>query len=109
MKVGLDENIGVSLARALHAFGPRCDLVFLPELYGHGASDVALAERFAADGGDCAVSGDRHILARPHELVAYMDSGLVLIALPPAWNEKRAFYKAGFLIRWWQAILDQAA
>lgn len=62
--------------------------------------------RFAEDGGEAIITGDKKIRGRLHEQAAYIEAGLILYMLPPKWNDWKLFRKMAFLLNWWERISE---
>lgn len=69
------------------------------------SSDVPWLENFAADGGRAVISGDKGMRRRPHEREAITDLGLIVIFLPPSWNNAEFSAKSGYILYWWPVIM----
>ena len=110
MKVGLDENIGEAIYKALLPLvdPATTDLVHLPGFVGRGAKDIPLISAFRAADGEVLVSGDRNLAKRKTEVAAIRTTGLKLVVLPPSWNNLKLHAKAGFLIAGVEAPLGSA-
>lgn len=62
--------------------------------------------RFAHEGGNGILSGDRKILARPHQLMAIQQNKLVGVFLNKDWANARRHEQAAHIIWWWPRIED---
>lgn len=67
-------------------------------------ADETWIPRFVAEGGRVILSADRKIMARPHQLKALIDGGLIGVFLPAKWAESRGHAQAAHLLWWWPKI-----
>lgn len=105
MRFLLDENLPPAFARALDALAARDghSVGHALDLVQSGAADQVWIARLAQDGG-AAISGDRRMLTRKHELRALKDSQITTFILAPGWATLRFWDKAALLVRRWPAI-----
>jgi hypothetical protein len=107
LKVRLDENVSVRLARALQAFWSGkndVNLTWVRDFAPPGTKDPSWIKAFADEGGHAVVSGDANILQHWPDLVAYTESGLISYFPPTAWNRMKGYSKAAHLINWWPVL-----
>ena len=112
MKIAFDEHIPppVQLAVLPLLDGARFKnvTVVAAKKYAEppATSDVPWMEKFKADGGGAIVSGDNAMRRKPHERQAITDLRMVLIFLPPSWNNAEFAEKSGYIMYWWPVILE---
>ena len=68
--------------------------------------DAPWIRRFAADGGRAIVSSDRRMLTKPHEKLALVQSGLVVIFFSGAWYDWKFCAKSALILHWWPTIME---
>lgn len=68
-------------------------------------SDVPWIRRYAAAGGKIIVSGDTKMTTVPHERLALVQEGMVVVFFAPKWGNWPFCRKAALLLHWWPAIL----
>jgi hypothetical protein len=67
-------------------------------------NDVPWLKRFAADGGKVVISGNTQMKNVPHERLALVESGFVVIFFEGQWSEWQFFSKCALLLHWWPVI-----
>jgi hypothetical protein len=107
----LDENLPRAFAHALHALAVKDGHVVdhVLDLVESGTADrvwITLLAREGAAG--VAISGDRRMLTRKHELHALEDSRITAFILAPGWSRLRFWEKASLLVQRWPAIVTAA-
>jgi len=75
--------------------------------HGDGSLDPDWIKRFSDEGGTAIVSGDHNILQHWPNLIAYTESGLISFFPPSEYEHLKGFARAGFIIRWWPAIVEK--
>jgi hypothetical protein len=60
--------------------------------------------RFVAEGGQGILSADRKMMARPHQIVALIESGVVGVFLSSQWAEAKRHAQASQLLWCWPRI-----
>ncbi|RNJ43861.1 hypothetical protein DNR46_20000 [Mesorhizobium japonicum] len=68
-------------------------------------SDVPWIRRYAAAGGRIIVSGDVKMSSVPHERLALVEEGMVVVFFAPKWDNWLFCRKAALLLHWWPTIL----
>ena len=68
-------------------------------------SDVPWVKRYAAAGGRIIISGDMSMASVPHERLALVDEGMVVVFFAPKWSNWQFCRKAALLLHWWPTIL----
>ena len=116
MKIAFDENIPKAmvdtfreLANKDHLTGESIHWARDYTLPGEKDDDRPWMRRFAADGGDVIITGDKRIRSRLHEQQVYMECGFVLYMFRSTWSDWDFKSKSGFLLRWWDTIHDHAS
>jgi hypothetical protein len=70
-------------------------------------NDAPWVKRFAASGGKVVISGNTRMKIVPHERLALVEQGMVVIFFDGNWNNWDFFKKCSLLIHWWPAIVRQ--
>lgn len=71
-------------------------------------NDVPWLKRFAADGGKVVISGDTNMKNIPHERLALIECGFVVIFFEGQWSSWKFFRKCALLSHWWPQIAAKA-
>jgi hypothetical protein len=110
LKFLLDENLPPAFARALDALSSRDghSVQHVRDLVPSRTSDVEWISTLAPQGGWSALSGDRRMLTRRHELQALRDAKVTTFILAPGWAGLRFWEKAWMLVRWWPSVVEDA-
>lgn len=109
--IAVDANVPVRLVRLLDAaFGDQ-GFRFLhePDFESQAADDEVWAATFRRLGGAIAISADRNIAKRPHQMAAFAESELITFFLDARWHQRDMAYKAAHLILWWPRIWRHSA
>lgn len=69
-------------------------------------SDVPWIKRYAASGGRVIISGDVKMTTVPHERLALVQEGMVVVLFAPKWGSWQFCRKAALLLHWWPTILE---
>lgn len=69
-------------------------------------NDVPWIKRYAAAGGKVIVSGDVKMTTVPHERLALVQEGMIVVFFAPKWDNWQFCRKAALLLHWWPAILE---
>jgi hypothetical protein len=120
LKIAFDENVPPAMVKAFQAFANERQLQkitgnfeiksaadYTPRPGDHDYSprnDVPWLRRFAADGGKVVISGDTKMKNVPHERLALVELGLVVIFFESQWSEWKFFRKCALLLLWWTAV-----
>lgn len=72
-------------------------------------SDVPWIKRYAADGGRVIISGNTEMPNVPQEMLALVESGMVVFFFPPIWNGWLFPRKAAMILAWIERILRVAS
>lgn len=67
-------------------------------------NDVPWLKRFAADGGKVVISGNTEMKNVPHERLALLESGFIVIFFESQWSNWKFFRKCALLLHWWPVI-----
>ncbi|MER8661323.1 hypothetical protein NKH34_09300 [Mesorhizobium sp. M1148] len=121
MKVAFDENMPAAMVRVFTLFHKERSLKHLvqgveiksakdytpkpddPDY--QRKSDVPWIRRYAAKGGRIIVSGDVKMPTVPHERLALVEAGMVVVFFAPKWDNWQFCRKAALLLHWWPTIL----
>lgn len=108
MKLALDANLSLYLARAVHALlAPEGgEATSIPERFGPGVADRDWIAALHDEGGWAVLTQDRKLRTRPHERLALEQSGLVVFILAHGWAPEPYWPKAAGIIRWLPPMLD---
>lgn len=114
MKIRADEHVSPEIVRALRdiALTPPFELSHVYDVGHGGVGDVSWVTKFAEDGGRVILSADGDFLNRPHQVMAIWDKQLVLIHLPPKWQNAKRHEQAAHILLWWgriEKVLSTAA
>ncbi len=71
-------------------------------------NDVPWIKRFAQAGGRVIISGNTEMKSVPHERLALIECGMVVIFFESKWNEWGFFAKCSHLMHWWPVIAAKA-
>ncbi|MER8382335.1 hypothetical protein [Mesorhizobium sp. M1403] len=124
MKVAFDENMPAAMVRVFQLFHKERSLKhivqgvviesakdYTPRL-GDGdyqpKNDVPWVKRYAASGGTVIVSGDTKMATVPHERLALVQEGMIVIFFAPKWGQWPFCRKAALLLHWWPTILKHS-
>ncbi len=124
MKIAFDENIPIALVKVFQTFAnekqlkklvgnltiesakdytpQKSDVDFLPK------NDVPWIKRFADSGGHIIISGNTQMKSVPHERLALVECGIVVIFFESRWNQWGFFDKCALLLHWWPVIAEQS-
>lgn len=70
-------------------------------------NDAPWIKRFSAAGGKVVISGNTRMKVVPHERLALVEEGMVVIFFDGYWNNWDFFKKSSLLLHWWPAIVKQ--
>ncbi|MER8753534.1 hypothetical protein NKH57_30795 [Mesorhizobium sp. M1050] len=121
MKVAFDENMPAAMVRVFTLFHKERSLRHLvqgveiksakdytpkPEDPDYQRkSDVPWIRRYAAAGGRIIISGDTKMPTVPHERLALVEAGMIVVFFAPRWDGWLFCRKAALLLHWWPTIL----
>jgi hypothetical protein len=120
LKVAFDEHVPLAMVRAFKSFAEERKLKrltggliietskdYAPNKndadYVEG-SDAPWIKRFARAGGSVIVSGDTDMMSQPHERLALLEEGMIVIFFGSQWANWRFFRKCALLLHWWPVI-----
>jgi hypothetical protein len=106
LKICADENVSRHIVEAIRVLGlnKTCELSHVREKHPAKTMDETWLPQFSAEGGKAFLSGDAHLLRRPHQIVAVRNTGLVSIVLSQKWSMEPLHVKAAQLILLWPRI-----
>jgi len=124
LKIAFDENVSPAMVRVFQAFASERQLKkvtgefeiksskdYAPKPgdadYIRG-SDVPWLKRFAADGGKVVISGNTEMKNVPHERLALIECGFVVIFFESQWSNWKFFRKCALLLHWWPQVATKA-
>jgi hypothetical protein len=67
-------------------------------------NDVPWLKRFATDGGKVVISDNRDMKNVPHERLALVELGFIVIFFENQWSGWKFFRKCALLLHWWPVI-----
>jgi hypothetical protein len=124
VKVAFDENIPMAMVRVFETFAKETALkkatgnftiesakAYTPkqeEADYRPKNDVPWINRFYKAGGRVIISGNTQMLEVPHERLALIESGMLVIFFPKSWNNWDFFNKCAHLMHWWPIIAGKA-
>lgn len=102
----MDEHVSRRIVRAIRDLALRdgWELSHVRDVHERRTADETWIPRFAQEGGFALISGDRRMRARPHQIAAIRDSGLVCMFLSPDWATAQRAVQAASLLYWWRKI-----
>lgn len=71
-------------------------------------NDVPWIKRFAEGGGKVIISGDAEMRRQPHERLALLEAGMVVLFFDAQWSKWPFFRKMALIMNWWPKIVDTA-
>jgi hypothetical protein len=120
LKIAFDENVPIALVRVFQTFASErqlrkisgnfeirsaIDYTPRPGEPDHvPGSDVPWLKRFAADGGKVVISGNTEMKYVPHERLALIELGFVVIFFESQWSNWKFFRKCALLLHWWPVV-----
>jgi hypothetical protein len=85
------------------------EFLWEPDFAAANAPDEAWSAAFRRFGGEIVISGDKNLAKRPHQILAFMETGLVGFFLDRKWSGQDMTFKAAHLIMWWPRIQGHLA
>jgi hypothetical protein len=120
LKIAFDENVPSAMVRVFQTFANERQLQKLlggfviesaatytpkPGDADHAKhNDVPWIKRFAAAGGKVIISGNTAMKNVPHERLALVQEGMVVIFFEPRWNNWKFCSKCALLLHWWPVV-----
>lgn len=123
MKIAFDENIPIAMVRVFQTFAKERRFKHLSG--GHSIesaqdyapkpgdtdyepkNDVPWIKRFAEAGGQVIISGNTKMRRTPHERLALVEAGMVVVFFENQWSQWKFFRKCALLLNWWPTIIKQ--
>lgn len=121
MKIAFDENMPAAMVRVFALFHKERSLKDIVKGFtleqakdytpapGHPdyvkGDDVPWVRRFAKAGGKVIISGDTAMKAVPHERLALVQEGMIVVFFERQWSRWPFCQKAALLLHWWPVIL----
>src|SRR5947207_11247735 len=87
--------------------GQGFDFIWEPDFASSSAEDETWAVAFRRFGGEVVITGDKAIARRPHQIMAFKESGLICFFCQKAWAEQDLTFQAVHLCMWWPRIQQQ--
>jgi hypothetical protein len=112
-KVALDVNMPERLVRMLNS-GFRdqgFEFVWEPDFASRSATDEHWATAFRLFGGEIAITGDKNIAKRPHQILAFQENDLICFFCKHDWARQDLTFKCAHVLMWWmriQVVLETA-
>ena len=120
MKVAFDENVPIAMVRVFEALASQNQIqALVRDLEVFSAkdftprpgdadysprNDAPWVRRFAASGGRVIISGNTRMQRVPHERLAMVHAGMVVLFFEAKWNNLRFFPKCAILLQWWPEV-----
>jgi PIN like domain len=120
LKIAFDENIPIAMVKAFEVFSKEQALKKLTgdftiesaETYAPlkqdgdyiAKSDVPWVKRFSDAGGRIIISGDTNMKFKPHERLALIKAGMVVVFFEPKWNNWNFYDKCASIMHWWPVL-----
>lgn len=121
MKIAFDENIPIAMVRVFKTFAAERQLQYLTRgLTIESAkdytpdpsdadfvkkNDVPWIRRFSAAGGKVIISGDTEMQNQPHERLALVQEGMIVVFFEKKWAGWQFCHKCALLLHWWPVIV----
>jgi PIN like domain len=122
LKVAFDENVPMAMVRVFQmlakehrmlahfgAFELQCAADYTPRPGQSGYlrnDDTPWIRRFAKAGGRVIISGDAKMRRAPHERLALVEEGMIVVFFENRWNNLRFHHKCSMLLHWWPQVAD---
>lgn len=123
MKIAFDEHIPPTMVKVFQNFASDRQLLKLTtsltiekasQYYPNPQdpdylrrNDAPWIRRFSKAGGRVVISGNTRMKTKPHERLALVEEGMVVIFFENQWNEWDFFHKCSLLLHWWPIIVRQ--
>jgi hypothetical protein len=123
VKIAFDENVPVGMVRVFQTFASEYQL---RKITGNfeiksakdyapkrgdpdyvAKNDVPWLKRFAADGGKVVISGNTDMKNVPHERLALIECGFIVVFFEGQWSGWKFFRKCALLLHWWPQIASR--
>lgn len=106
----IDNNLPPAIARALNELTKTegHSVIALKDRFAANTPDIEWITELSSEGGWAVVSQDKFTKGDA-ERKAFRESGLPIFCLAKQWGQSTYWEKAENLVRWWPAIMQQAA
>jgi hypothetical protein len=120
VKIAFDENVPPAMVRVFQSFAAEKQLRKITGNFQiKGAkdytpssgdpdyspkNDVPWLKRFALDGGKVVISGNTEMKNVPHERLALIECGFIVVFFEGQWSGWKFFRKCALLLHWWPEI-----
>jgi hypothetical protein len=124
LKIAFDENVPHAMVRVFQTFANEYQLKKLSGNFEVKSArdytpqrgdpdyapnnDAPWLKRFAADGGKVVISGDTNMKYVPHERLALIECGFIVIFFESQWSNWKFFRKCALLLHWWPQVATKA-
>lgn len=71
-----------------------------------GRSDEPWIRRFAKDGGTVIISGNTKMQREPHERLALIDEGMIVLFFGRQWTQWKFNSQTALLLHWWPVVVE---
>lgn len=121
MKIAFDEHVPLALVRAFQSFANERQLRKLTggltiekaKDYAPKPSDadylkgndVPWIKRYSNAGGQIIISGDTDMMREPHERLALIEEGMIVVFFTGRWGNWKFFRQCALLLCWWPKIV----
>jgi hypothetical protein len=108
IKVALDANVPPRVVDMLAAgyTDQGFEFYWEPQFAAADAPDEFWAEAFRRFGGRIVISGDKDIARKPHQMMAFIESGMTSFFCQSRWSSMSFGFKAAHLAYWWPKIAE---
>lgn len=123
MKIAFDQNVPIAMVRVLQTFANEKQFRKISGKFEIKAAaeyvprkgdpdyqpknDAPWLKRFAQDGGRVVISGDAMMKSRPHERLALVEGGFIVIFFERQWSNWKFWRKCALLVYWWPVIAEK--
>lgn len=106
MKIRADEHVAPKIIKAVETLilSDGWELSHVRDKHSSRTMDETWVPQFADEGGKGILSGDRKMLAKPHQIMAIIHNGLVGVFMSKQWSEAKRHIQASNLLLWWPRI-----
>ena len=106
----VDNNISPAIAEALSSLSQRegVQVVPLRNKFPENVKDQVWLESLGNEGNWVILSGDVSITRKPHERLAWQQSGLTAFFLQRGWMNIGFWDQSWKLVKWWPTIIETA-
>lgn len=110
MRFFADNNIAPSIADALNVLSQKegVDVVALRQKFDRRTTDAVWLAKLSQEGDWVVLSGDFSITRKPHERLAWQESGLTCFFLQAGWLHIPFWQQAWKLVKWWPDVIETA-